>query len=345
MQRAINIDGGWNKSWRSNCPEGSRRGSIFFVVLWTIVLLAIFAVSLGHRVQQKIRFVNRLEDKNKVYLIALAGVNRAIAQIKAKKKEYPEYDCLKDTWSSNPESFREIPAGEGKFSISYSHRSWENGDVLSRFGAIDEERKINVNKAGREMISFLFQRQTGFDRTQADEIAASIIDWRDADNKNSPLESIEELLLIKSIDEKTFSRIKDYVTVYTDGKININTVEGLVLVCLGLKEELADKIIRFRRGHDSIEATDDDNAFSAISNIISDLHQFCELSQEERQNLSNLISQGLFTVCSENFMIKSQGKLDGRDEYCKIVCIFRTQEGKIVYWQRQNLGLASETLS
>lgn len=90
-------------------------------------------------------------------------------------------------------------------------------------------------------------------------LADYIADWIDPDSeprimgseseaKNSYLWSIEELKLIKGIDEEVFKTIKPYITVHGSGLININTAELPVLVSLSdnMTETLARKIIDYR---------------------------------------------------------------------------------------------------
>ena len=50
--------------------------------------------------------------------------------------------------------------------------------------------------------------------------------------KNGPLKVTEELLLVKGISEQVFGRLRDYVTVYGDGEININYAPKLVIESL-----------------------------------------------------------------------------------------------------------------
>lgn len=90
-------------------------------------------------------------------------------------------------------------------------------------------------------------------------LADYIADWIDPDSepriigseyeaKNSYLWSIEELKLIKGIDEEVFKTIKPYITVHSSGLININTAELPVLVSLSdnMTETLAKRIIDYR---------------------------------------------------------------------------------------------------
>ena len=101
-------------------------------------------------------------------------------------------------------------------------------------------------------------------------------------------------------------------------------------MALDLNDELVEKIISFRLGEDTLEATFDDNIFISLSDIISKLGTFSELTPEEVASLSNLISSGKITTSSSNFMARSIAQLD--DRQMEAICIF-DREGKVLSWR------------
>src|SRR5208283_2662064 len=143
----------------------------------------------------------------------------------------------------------------------------------------------------------LFQVVLGLGEIEAQDLAISIIGWRASEEsidgsyyqnlehpykeKNGHFESLEEVLLVKGMDENSFNRVKDYITIYGDGKVNINTASKPVLLALGLDDDLVDKILSYRYGEDGILDTADDNIFDTPSNIIPKLSQFVSLSDDE----------------------------------------------------------------
>jgi len=75
--------------------------------------------------------------------------------------------------------------------------------------------------------------------------------------KNAPFEILEELLLVKGMTREIFEKVKEDVTVFGEGKININTVGKRVLYGLGLEEDCAKKVLSYREGTDGEEGTED----------------------------------------------------------------------------------------
>ncbi len=109
--------------------------------------------------------------------------------------------------SGGTDEYEAMPLGDGYFWILQSNLE---DDRTYLYGLTDESGKINLNTASLEMLQNLPQMTA--------ELAASIIDWRDTDSdvtaggaeddyylmlpepyhcKNAPLETVDEVLLIK----------------------------------------------------------------------------------------------------------------------------------------------------
>ncbi len=181
-------------------------------------------------------------------------------------------------------------ANEGK-------RGFKKSEALL-YGLSDEASRLNINEASREMLAQLITL-FDVDEDEAEEIAYCIEDWRDEDSiirpddfgrlvggedeyyqgldnpypcKNADFEVIEELLLVKGVTPELFyghedkkgkksPGLKDFVTVYTNGEVNINTASDMVLSAL-FGDELSLKIAAYRRGRDGVVGTKDDRWFS-----------------------------------------------------------------------------------
>ena len=71
--------------------------------------------------------------------------------------------------------------------------------------------------------------------------------------------------------QEIFDKVSMHLTVYGNGKVNLNTAGKYVLRALGMSDTLADKVIQFRRGNDSQEATADDNIFESAGSAAAAL--------------------------------------------------------------------------
>lgn len=313
----------------------TKKGSILIVALWALFFLSALALVLNAYISPQISLASKLEERAKGYYLAKAGVKKAIQAVAA--DETSGCDTLKSL--RNDEEFKNKELGEGLFNINL----------------VDEERKININKAQFDVLKRFFEIAAEVIAKDASGIADCIIDWRDADNnsrelgaensyyqslslpypcKNKDFEVIEELLLVKGINREIFDKVKDRLTVYGQGAVNINTAEKIVLESLGLSDALAEKVIQFRNGEDGIEASEDDNAFNDISAIVDGLRKAQDLSQDEINQLGNAIGSGLITVSSDNFTGKSTGKFKNRAALSAITFVFG-RDKKIKYWKEQ----------
>lgn len=327
-------------------------GSILIIALWSLCLLTIFAVYLGYAVRQKIVLLERLDSRGNLHFIAEAGVGRAITELK--REESSDSDALKENWSNNPAVFRDVPVGYGRFSVCYNYLDYQTGLEEIRYGLVDEDRKINVNISEPEVMERLFTMVMDLDETEAQSLAASIVDWRDSDSqlslplgsaedsyyrnlpcpyeaKDAEFEIFDELLLVKGMTPQILDKLRNYITIYGDSKININTAPREVLLALGLSNSLVDKILSFRCGQDSLEATADDNVFDSLSNIVAQVDQFAALAPGESDSLNNLASSGKIKTYSNNFMIKSLAQLD-KKRSLEVVCVVN-RLGEILFWR------------
>ena len=102
------------------------RGSVLIITLWSLCLLATFAVMLGYSVRQKLSLVKRLDERDKLRLISEAGIMRCLATLH--EEEATGYDALNEEWSNSSDSFKEIRVGDGQFSVYYEYFDEKSGN-------------------------------------------------------------------------------------------------------------------------------------------------------------------------------------------------------------------------
>ncbi len=338
-----------NLTYKRNC----HKASILIVALWSLCSLSVFAVILSYEVRQKINLVKRLDERAKLRLIADCGVKASIAKLKAGIVK--NYDSLKDDWSNDLGAFKDINIDAGRYNICYNDKAIDSGLTETRWGIADEERKININKASLSVLERLIHIVLNLDEIEAQELAAAIVDWRDSDSelsipigsaedsyysgqgfpyeaKDANFEVLEEIVLVKGMSKEIFRQIKDYLTIYGSGRVNVNTAGRQVLFSLGLNESIVEKILHFRGGKnepDSLEG----NIFTEPLSIVPQLSQYVNLSGTEVALLSGVAEQFLCTK-SDNFMIRCVASLQNRKDTVELSCV-ATRKGKILY-SREN---------
>ena len=335
------------------------RGSILIVTLWIMAILAVLAIGIGFRVSLEMRLSGYNLSRLQARYSAKAGIVKARAYLSGDNNDHDSlYECgIALPPGQTPESIfaeEDNKLGGGSFSVSYDLMIPEGDEDISgrvfRYGIIDEERKINLN-----FKKFPLQNKNEFKKiieslsdSITPEIAAAILDWQDPGSsaepngaesfyyeslnrpykaKNSDFEIIQELLLIKDITPQIYREMKDYVTVYSDGKININTAPERVLNAVidaqrGAFKELAGVIVEVRKGVDEIDGTKDDIVFLQMSHITS----IPRISSNPlwKARLEEL--SGYFVFKSANFRIKSKGVV--RKVERTIECVVRKESEK-----------------
>lgn len=326
---------------------------MLIVVLWVLFFLAALALVIRAYLFSQLNLSIKLADRTKAYYLAKAGIKRAIWEVLF-NDETPACDVLGESWSINEEVFKDVELEEGVFSVVNRFMPADNGNREIKYGLIDEERKININKVAYEVLNNFFTVAGGVDSAIASQIADSIIDWRDEDNdarkagaedeyyffqdpsypcKNAEFQSLEELIFVRGMDKDILDRIKDKLTIYGAGKVNINTADELVLRSLGMSESLVSKVLHYRAGEDGIACTKDDNIFESENTIGSNLTREEGASSGENSELSNLLAKGYFSVNSNYFGGCSVGFLKNRrSDFRKIVFVFGS-DGGIKYWR------------
>jgi len=331
----------------------SKKGVMLAIVLVVLMILSIFGVYIGKGVRQKIILVKRLSERSNLRLIAQAGVNKAIVNLS--QDTSLSQDSFTESCFNDETRYKDIKIGLGSFDLCYNYN--RSGVKVQICGIIDEARKINLNKADRNTLKRLFIKALSFDELKAQGLVASIIDFRDPDStlsiptgsaedayyrnlkepydcKDSDFEVIDEILLVKGMSRVYFEKLVDHVTIYGDGKVNLNTASSLVLQALGLSETVIDKIFKYRAGVDGIEGTVDDAIFASGSEIVSALSQSQSLSASELANISNLQAKGALSSSSGYFRADVRASLSNSEATLNVEAIF-DRDGNIMFYREK----------
>lgn len=310
----------------------NKNGTILITTLWILAILSIFAIGIGFRASIEARLSKYNMDRLKGIYLAKAGIIKAQAIL---LKDNNSYDSILECGIAVPvdKEIKDIfteKIDDGAFVVGYD----EEGKYY--YGMMDEERKININKASAEVLVNLLGQGK-------DEAAESIINWRGTmrlpkgawddyyksltppyECKHADFSVIEELMLVKDVTPELFNSIKDYVTVYGDGKVNVNTASKKVMFALGLSIGTVDIITGIRNGADKIAGTKDDVVFSG--DIAAQLG--LPMDSPDRTILANY-----FTTKSNYFRIETKGMVDKSRISAKIVCVMKKGAKKLEFYR------------
>ena len=189
------------------------------------------------------------------------------------------------------------------------------GFVHLKYSLIDEESKVNINKMPTKFIKEL----PGLDEDSAVNIRQSLL---------RPFNIKEELFLVDGVDEEAYLEFSPFITVQSNGRININTASDKVLTSLGFDDGLVRIILLFRNGADGLAGTEDDGVFRSQGAIIDTLGNFYGLSDAQEQQL--MISLGWLDVKGETFSLKVETEVLGKKAF-EYDIIINTKE--ILRWK------------
>jgi len=189
----------YDKEFRKTPAINIRRcGSVLIITIWIVLILAGLVLVLSRSMR-----VDAIATANSISAMqAEAIVNGAIAYVLSKVTDSRESEV-----DYGAASYEGMQVGQGYFWVIRPNLS---DDKYHDYGLTDEAGKINLNSASLEMLLKL--------PSMTSELANAIIDWRDSDSeispggaeseyylllnnpyncKNSPLETVEEVLLVK----------------------------------------------------------------------------------------------------------------------------------------------------
>ncbi|MDZ7300439.1 MAG: general secretion pathway protein GspK [candidate division KSB1 bacterium] len=324
------------------------RGTLAVTALWMLALLTLLAAGLMRSTLLGVRSDTLEIRATQAAWLARAGVQHAIAILLQEARKDSSCDALSDAWAQNEALFKHVACGEGFFEIAHLPPE----DSLGRkpvYGLVDENRKLNLNR----MPADILLRLPGMNP----EKVAALLDWRDADNlpheggaedsyymalaspypcKDGDLDFVEELALVRGFTAEDVQRLSPLVTVYGDGRVNLNTAPAAVLEALGLPRELAQRIVKRRRGADGKPGTADDIIFKDASAIVSVLQQQEALTPADQMLVNRLVAEQLLGVSSTHFTISVVGvTMNGqaRKRITATVQRVNRERVKILNWQ------------
>ena len=247
-----------------------REGFIVVVVLCTIIMLAVLLFTFNEQSRGNLFAVEDSKNSAQALNCAETGLNIAMAALERGDAIYSN-GKLRNLLAGR----EDVDLADGTCSITVAEESSKlNLNLLKTSeGAPDRTRIDQMLR----LIDLLNRRDFEVPPISYG-IVPAIIDWIDSDEettslafvahdnrgaesdyysdldppyrcKNAPLNTTEELLLIKGITPEVFDRIRDYVTVRGDGKININNASQLVIESLSenMDPALARMIVIRRR--------------------------------------------------------------------------------------------------
>jgi len=201
------------------------RGMALVAVLWIVAALSIMVLGLTATVKQYIHTVTLQRDLAQGQALGEAAIALALQQLAVQTTPI---------------------TSTGQTDISYA-----GVDIPVTASPLDGW--IALNSASAPMLTALLQTAGGLDQTQAQQMAAAIIEWRDgvpqvditsaptsANNQTRGFEAVDDLMLVPGMNYDLYTRIAPLVTTSTTGAgvVNAQAAPPGVAAALGTNTAL-----------------------------------------------------------------------------------------------------------
>jgi general secretion pathway protein K len=302
------------------------------VVMWVLVIVSLIVSSFAFEMKLEANIITAQRKRFQADQLARAGIELAMAMIAFEEDPLEGDDVVyDDPWLAQSAKIDEgVP-------VTWSEELG-NGKMTIRIDFEKGRRSIRQldGDGWRELFA-----QTGIPSSDWDELYGSLVDWQDENDlaqlngaesddefyrdrgyecKNAPVDTVDELLLIKGwteevvygtppdkIDETEYplTGLAPHLTIWGEGKVNPNSATPEVLRSLYLSEQMIEAILELRLGPDGEPGTDDDG-----------------LTQEDFGALG--LDGALFTLQPEYVKVQVEGEVGGT--VSKIYSVFKLGE-------------------
>jgi len=254
----------------------NNRGMALILTILIISIIVSLTLQFNKSMWSNLYAASNLRDGVKLGCIARSGFNGALAALYEDSLS-GDTDTLREIWAVTgffTDSYSSV-FDEGRFHVNISDLSGriQINQLIDKDGKCNDEQKAIVAR-------FISLPEFELDIEDVENIMDAIKDWIDHDSeitrfgaedsyyqslerpyqcKNGPFEFLEELLLVRGITRELFygteekPGISSYISIYGDGKININTSTGMVIRSLSdeIDEERVENIIAYREDEDN----------------------------------------------------------------------------------------------
>ncbi len=333
-----------------------KKGVALIVTLWVLLILSTMATSFAYRMRLAIRAAVYQRDSFKALALAQAGVERAVAEL---KNELETYTSSEQSWQKG----HQMTLAEGKVAYNIvdeeskvcinnlledEKNHWNALEMLKRLPGVDSELAASIMDWIDEPSAT--HREGGAENEYYESLAEPY------PCKDGPLDTVEELLLVKGMSPYIFYGedindngtleigedenadgelrvgIKDLVTVYTGGRININTATAVALQAgLGLGADLIDYIVSYRENYGPLRNSED------VQTLFARTADSLRVSSHTKKRLQELMKRNRVTVKSSVFRINSVGILGDGPLVKRIRTIVQINPHslKTIYWREE----------
>ena len=307
------------------------------MVMWVLLIVSLIVSTFAFEMQLEARLISAQRKRFKADQLALAGVELAKAMLAFEKDPVDPDDVVYD----DPYRSKASSIAKG-IPVDFTE---EIGDGTLTLHIDFEEGRRNIHKLSAEEWHEIFD-QAGIPNVEWDSMLGALTDWEDENDlsqlngaekddwfyrekgyepKNAPIDTVDELLLIKGWEkeylygtgtnenvETPIRGIAGQLTTWGNGKINPNTTQEVLNSIPNLSEGTIDAIMDAQLGPDGELGTEDDGIF--------------------QEDLAALGLGDPFSLKPEYVTVMSEGSVGGVISTISAVFKLSGKESKPLFW-------------
>jgi len=273
-------------------------------------------------------------DHAKAMHMARGAVNRGIVELRNKAV----YDFLRGAegrtsyaqdWS-RPKNLLE--SGEDGAQLFSEVGNDEFKDDVCAYAIQDEESRVALSAAPDEILDEV----PGLSRSLIRKINYRRRGSREDNEPAQPFQTIEELRFMQGVSDddwygqKGKPGLRDLLSCYGDGHINVNTAPEQVLECIPKVSAVAGAIVEYRKGEDGILYTEDDKDFASLEDLSTKM-RISKAAIEALKKYCKVTSQ-FFTITGT--ATRRQGKIRAT---CTATVMVMAQNARVVKWREETI--------
>ncbi|MGH7412439.1 MAG: general secretion pathway protein GspK, partial [Candidatus Methylomirabilis sp.] len=331
-------------------------------VLWILAFLGVVFTTFMFSMRTELAAAANFREEAEAYYLAEAGVYRAVAEIMNADRNVPPdsslYDALDERWHTNPSAYEGVPLGRGHYWVTVSDEESKiplngAGDailrrLLSNSGVRDERLiSVIVDSIQDWRDADTLHRLSGAE----DNYYLSLpVPYK---AKNGDFETIDELLLVKGMTPEIlygnagtgerraaleaqlpwerelqsgeYRGIARHLSIYSVGRVNVNTASPEVLLALGLTPVEAALVIDRRTAAPFKTVAEFTGLLTSVAG--GGRRGFAVVPEgqpgpAEAGNILATLNQ-IGTVASQGFTVESVGQVTGSRLTARIAAVLQ----------------------
>lgn len=214
----------------------NERGMALLMVLVVVALLSAILVEFSFSTLVDLRATETFRDRTKAFYLARGGIEAARMIL---QEDQNDFDHRSEFWG---DQLANIPAGDGDVSLQIE-------DLSGRFNL----NSVADNRGNKQVNAYyrfvaLCEELLEIDRADAQLLADTLVHWFNADKtklnadddyyaeqqpayrrKGAKLDTLDELAMLHGFDGEIVRRLRNFVRVQGDNKLNVNTASAELL--------------------------------------------------------------------------------------------------------------------